>query len=282
MSSRQNLADEAQNGMLSSFEMNDPLRKAVEAICEEAGSKALQIFYGFLAEESEVPSVHWNLEHGGDWRNFVQCAKALDAHVLYVNWAPFEQFEIDDSIAAVESPPEDGERGGDAKNQMAQIRAFQSKVGLTCVIDLAFVANGVVHVYQETADWFDEFNALTPDEDDDEADEPEPISESDLRRWATALASDPKYCTSTRRIYLLKEIAGADFTELPAYDILRKAEVIYETDFKQAAEEKLANEIQDLRNQGLNLKAIGLKLGISQGRVSGIVSLMAPKRKSPA
>ena len=142
------------------------------------------------------------------------------------------------------------------------------------------LADGVVHIFQETADWFDEFSDLIPDEDDDEAEEPKPINKSDLRRWAAALASDPKYCTSTQREYLLQQIAGAEFPQLPAYQILREAETIYQTEFRQAAEEKLANEIQELRNQGFNLKAIGFKLGISQGRVSGMVSLMAPKKKS--
>jgi len=261
--------------------MNDTLSETVEAICKEAESNALQVFYGYLAEESEVPSVHWNSEHGGDWKYFLGRAKALDARVLYVNWAPFEQFEIDDSISPLESGHEDGEEDEATKRQMALIRAFESKVGMTCVIDLAFFANGVIHTYQETADWFDEFRDLVPDEDDDEANEPKPINKSDLRRWATALASDPRYCTSTQREYLLERIAGAEFPQLPAYKVLREAEAIYQADFKQTAEENLANEIQELRNQGLNLKAIGLKLGISQGRVSGIVSLMAPRKKSP-
>jgi hypothetical protein len=261
--------------------MNDPLLKTVEAICKEAESNALQIFYGYVAEESKVPSVHWNSEHGGDWKKFVGGAKAFDAHVLYVNWAPFEQFQIDDSVLALGSSSEDGDVDKETTKQVDQLRAFQSKVGMTCVIDLAFFANGVTHIYQETAAWFDEFSDLVPDDDDDEAEEPKSISKSDLRRWATALASDPKYCTSTQREYLLQQIAGAEFPQLPAYQILREAEKIYQTEFKQAAEEKLANEIQEMRNQGFNLKAIGLKLGISQGRVSGIVSLMAPKKKSP-
>ncbi len=261
--------------------MNDPLSKTVESICKEADNSALQVFYGYLAEENEVPSVYWNSEHGGDWKKFVECAKAFNAHILYLNWVPFEQFEIDDALVVLESIPEDGEEGAETKKQKTQIRAFQSKVSLTCVIDLAFLANGVIHIYQETADWFDEFSDLIPDEDDGEADEPKPINKSDLRRWATALASDPKYCTTTQREYLLKQIAGAEFPQLPAYQILREAETIYQTEFKQAAEEKLANEIQEMRNQGFNLKAIGLKLGISQGRVSGIVSLIAPKKKSP-
>jgi hypothetical protein len=263
--------------------VNDPLSKTVEAICKEAESNALQIFYGYLAEESKVPSVHWNTEHGGGWKKFVECAKAFDGHVLYINWFPFEQFQIDESVSALESASEDGDEDEETTKQMNQLRAFQSKVGITCVIDLAFLADGVVHIFQETADWFDEFSDLVPDDDDDdEAEEPKPINKSDLRRWATALASDPKYCTSTQREYLLQQIAGVEFPRLPAYQILHEAETIYQMEFKQAAEEKLANEIQEMRNKGFNLKAIGMKLGISQGRVSGIVSLMAPKKKSPA
>jgi hypothetical protein len=261
--------------------MNDPLSKTVEVICKDAKTSGLQVFYGFLPDQSKVPTVHWDSEHGGDWKQFVACAKAFDARVLYVNWAPFEQFDIDDAVSVVESNSEGGDEDRELTKQIDQLRAFQPKVGLTCLIDLAFCASGVIHTHQETADWFDEFSNLVPDEEDENANESEKISESDLRRWATALASDSRYCTSSRRDSLLKDIAGAEFSRLPAYKILDEAEEIFQRDYKQVAEEKLANDIQELRNQGLNLKAIGLKLGISQGRVSGIVSLMAPKRKSP-
>src|SRR5260370_5108446 len=101
--------------------MNDPLSKMVEAVCEQAESNALQIFYGYLAEESEVPSAHWNSEHGGDWKKFVECAKAFNAHILYVNWAPFEQFEIDDAIVALDSTPEGSEEDDETKKQWTQI-----------------------------------------------------------------------------------------------------------------------------------------------------------------
>lgn len=246
----------------------------------------MRVFYAYLAEDSKIPSVHWNREHGGDWKKFLVCARTLGASVLYLNWAPFEQFEIDDSISKLESKmTEDDEEDNEIKKLQSQVRGFQSKVGMTCVIDLAFVANGVVHVYQETADWFDEFGDLTGEDeeaDDDEPEEKTVVSKEVLDKWATALASDPRYSTTKRHEYLLEKIAGGAFLELPVYDILRRAEAIFHVDFKQAAEEKLANEIQELRNQGFNMHAIAMKLGISQVRVSGLASLMTPKKKPSA
>jgi hypothetical protein len=268
-------------GILS--HMNDPMAQTIEAILRDAEASGLHVFYGFLTETNRTASVHWNSDHGGDWKKFLACARTLSAQVLYINWIPFEQFEIDESSAKLQSDSEDGDQSSETKESIEEIRAFQSKVGMTCAIDVGFIANGVVHLYQDTADWFDAFNDLVADdEDDDEADEPEEIDASEVRRWATALASDSRYCTTTQRNYLLEQIAGPDYSRLPTYKVLLKAEAIYNADYKQAAEEKLAKEVLELREHGLNQKAIGLKLGISQGRVSGILSLMAPKRKSPA
>jgi len=260
--------------------MNDPLSKTLEEIHEEAKGSGMRIFYGYLAEHNKVPAVHWNRENGGDWKKFFVCGRTLSATILYVNWAPFEQFEVDDAMSKLESEiAEDDDEEEETKKLLTQVRAFQSKVGLTCVIDLAFVANGMVHIYQETADWFDEFGDLIGDNDDEgDTEERRPIDKAVVNKWAATLASDPKYATSKQREYLLEKIAGDEFSKLPLYEILRRAETIFQVEFKQGAEEKLSQEIQELRNQGLNMNAIALKLGISRDRVSGLVPAV-PKKK---
>lgn len=263
--------------------MNDPFSKKLEDIRQEAEDSGMRVFYGYLAEERSVPSVHWNSENGGDWKKFFACARTVSANILYLNWAPFEQFEIDDSIAELESrTAEVDEEDNETKKLVSQIKSFQSKVGMICVIDLAFVANGVVHIYQETADWFDEFGNLVADDEDGDGDKTakaRPVSKAVLDRWATALASHPTYPTIKQHEYLFEKIAGEEFPKLPVYDILRRAEAIFQVDFKQQADEKLAGEIKGLRDQGLNIHAIAMKLGIPKERVSGLVSLMTPRKK---
>jgi len=262
--------------------MNDPLSKTLEEIRQVAENSGLHIFFGWLAEHNDSLAVHWNEDNGGDWKGFLGCAKAVSASILYLNWAPFEQFHVDDAVSEIESELTESEGRDDGtkdiKKLLNQIRAFETKVGLTCIIDLAFVSNGVVHIYQETADWFDEFEELLPEDEDDEQEERKPVDKATVNKWALALASDPQYLTSKQREYLLEKLAGQEFPKLPIFDVLRRAETIFQADFRQVAEEKLSDEIRQLREQGLNLNAVALKLGISRDRASGLVSAI-PKPK---
>jgi hypothetical protein len=176
--------------------MNNPFSKKLEEIRKEAEGGGTRIFYGHLAEDSNVPTVHWNQENGGDWKKFLVCAKALSPKILYVSWAQFEQSQIDDAISKLESKiTEDVEEDKETNKLLSQVRSFQSKVGLTYFIELVFIADAVVHIYEESTDWFDEFANLTnEDEDeDDQVEKTKPISKAVMDKWAAALASDPQY-----------------------------------------------------------------------------------------
>jgi hypothetical protein len=262
--------------------MNDLLLKTVQEIRHVAKTDNLQIFYGWLVEADNPLAVHWNRDNGGSWEKFLECAKIAGANILYLNWAPFEQFQIDDAVEELESKlAEDEEQteGSDETSALVrQAREFDAKVGLTCVIDLAFVASGVTHIYQETADWFDKFNELLPenDEDDDRLElKPDRVV---VDKWAFDLASNAEYFTSKQRDYLLEKLSGTEFPKLPVPHILRRAEIIFQNEFKEGAEKKLTEDIRQLREQGLNLNAIALRLGISRDRVSGFMPAL-PKRK---
>ena len=254
--------------------MNDPLAKTVDKIREAAKSGGLQIFYGWLPEDEDRLTVHWNQDNGGDWKSFLDCAKAVSANILYLNWAPFEQFQIDDAVTEIESEVDEG---SDETGVLGKLRAFNTKVGLTCVIDLAFVANGVVHIHQETPDWFTEFEDLLPEQSEDEPERKLP-DKTTVNKWAATLASHPQYMNSRDREYLLEKLAGAEFPTLPVFEVLRRAATVFEMDFKQGAEEKLAEEVRQLREQGLNLNAIARKLGLSRDRASGLASMIPNKK----
>ncbi len=261
--------------------MLDPLSKTVEEIQRVAKSCELHIFFGWLSEESQGPKVHWNTESGGDWNGFLDCAKAVSASVIYLNWAPFERFQVDEAVAEIEARLAEGDGSNDEKKEtqklLAKIREFGANVGLTCIIDIAFVSNGVVHLYQKTADWFSEFEELLPEDSDDKSEDRKPVDRATVDKWALALASDPNYFTSKQREYLLEKLAGDEFSKLPIFDVLRRAEIIFQEDFKGAAEQKLVDQVGLLREQGLNLNAIALKLGLSRDKVSGLVSSIPKK-----
>jgi hypothetical protein len=262
--------------------MTDPLYKTLEDILKKAKADGARVFHGYIADADGATVARWDRESGG-WQEFIACAKACGANILYVDKTVFEQSQIDEAASIFSEEPSE-EREGDEGNQSALrgIQEFETKIGLTCAIELAFVTNGVVHIYQETTGWMEAFEDLAGDDeqDDDGIDDRKPVDRTLVNEWGKMLASDQRYPTTRNHKYLLEQLSGDLFSTLPIYEILRRADTVFNAEFKVAADERLATEIQRLRSQGLNIDAIALKLGIPRGRVSGFMSLITNLKKT--
>src|SRR5579863_9352502 len=120
----------------------DALLETVKAIVSSANTQGLVVFYGW-AHGTNQKTVDWNEEHGGSWENFLECAKAVGAKLLYVNWAPFEEFQVDEAVehleAAIAAGSEAENHQRDSLPSNREIEAYRNKVGMTAVIDLAFM-----------------------------------------------------------------------------------------------------------------------------------------------
>lgn len=196
---------------------------------------------------------------------------------MYLNWTPFEEFQIDEALAEA---PLDGEAEADdmeIEEHNRQAETYREKVGLIAVIDLAFVADGITHICQLNADWFTAFEELVAEEEGSGEYEPleQRVDKSLVNKWASSLANHPNFgaCKkSDQRVYLLEELAGRDYKMLPVREILRRAETLYIFEVRSKHEEELRKQAKTLREQGLNLSAIAQKLGISRDRVSGLLT----------
>lgn len=259
----------------------DVLLEKAKAIVSLANTQELVVFYGW-AHGSDHKTVDWNEDHGGDCAKFVECAKAVDAKLLYLNWAPFEEFQIDEALEHREKTITAGNKLSveqpDTVPSRREIEAYRDRVGLTAVIDLAFVHEDIVHIYQCFADWFEAFQELTDglDSDENEGRFPERVVDKALvRKWASQLASHPKFGmtrSGDQREFLLESIAGTEIDMLPVGDILARADSIYQFEIKPTEEERMRGKARELREQGLNINAIAVKLGISKDRVSGLLA----------
>jgi hypothetical protein len=78
--------------------------------------------------------------------------------------------------------------------------------------------------------------------------------------------------TADQREFLLETIAGPEIDKLPVGDILARADSIYQFEVRPNEEDRLRTEARRLREEGLNISAIALKLGISKDRASGLLS----------
>lgn len=248
----------------------DPLRKTVQDIREYAQKAGLVIFYGLLYENAA--EISWIREQGGDWTQFIEAAKALGIKLLYLNWAPFEEFQVDEALEDAEATSHSSE--SEKAETKREIEKYRDKVGLISLIDIAFILDGAQHTYHLSPEWFDTFLELTPTEEEEEPAREEP-DKTVVDKWASALANHPQFgsCkTYGQREYLLEGLAKDKYDGLPVPAIVSRAESIYLVEVRPQEDERLRTEALKLREGGMTLSAIRLKLGISKDRLSAILA----------
>lgn len=259
--------------MSSSTKASDSLSQTVEEIRTFAKEEGFVVFYG-LTPEDETHTVYW-IKEQGDWKAFLEGAKTLGVKLLYLNWAPFEGFQIEEALEGVGVQDSKVEKA-ESEECKRDVEEYRNKVGLISLIDLAFLWDGVFHVCRLTAEWFEAFEELVEEgkERAEEENERKP-DKALVGKWAAELANHPKFgsCkTYAQREYLLEGLSKGDYRTLPVSDILNRAETVYLFEVRPKEEERLRDEARRLRNEGLNMNAIALRLGISRDRVSGLLA----------
>ena len=255
--------------------MKDPLAATIDQIREQAKSLNLTVFYSSVPND-ERRTIHWNDDHGGDWKSFLECARNAGIKLVYLHWEIFEQSELDDALGADTENEESQDEEDEAL--IAQIEQFQDRVGLTACLEIAFINDGISHIFYESADWLSKFEELIADDSEEieDFDVKEPkVDAAVVNKWARELASHPKYsgCKSgDEREFLLEQIAGTEFPKIPLWPTIRRAETIFAMEIKDQEEERLSAQAREMRRQGLNMNAIAKKLKISRDRVSGLLA----------
>ena len=260
----------------------DVLLEMVAAIVGSAKEQGLVVFYGSL-DGTDQKTVHWEEEHGGDWRKFLECAKDSGVKMVYVSWGRFEESQVDKVLEQLESNAfsqrEPTLEHAASMPSRTEIEAYKSKTGLTMLVDAAFVHEGAAHFYQHLADWFQVFENLTEElEDSDESEEPpggRVVDKDLIKKWAAELANHAKFGTARtrgQREFLLENIAGVEFDTLPVVEILDRADSMYQFEIKEKEDQRIRAEALLLKGQGFNLSAIAQRLGIAKDRISGLLS----------
>lgn len=264
---------------MSVSQRTDPLLDMVKQIKNHAEENGFVVYYGW-ASGGKIESVYWNVERDGDWRHFLKTAKALSVKLVYLNWAPFEEFQVEEALVDEESHTADAPSGEDIrekKEHNSEVAKFRDYVGLTAIIDLAYLFDGVLHIFQKKADWFEEFEELTAKEEAEEEAETgeEEVDAGLVNIWAGKLVRELRYRTCKthgQRSYLLEKLAGDEYGRLPVLHILERAENVYAIDVRPEEDKELRKQAKELKAEGLNIIAIAQRLGLTREKVSGLLS----------
>lgn len=258
--------------------MKDDLLKTKENLLVAIRNEGLQTFFGSYPSES-VPEIDWNSELEPDPASFVALSKALGVKVLYVNWIVFGQKELDEAI--IEDVGEDSvtrETDPSISEHNKSVKELERYVGSTASVRAGFFLDGVFHVFQQETTWYEEFGKLLAsieESEDDAGDDQESKLSERAQFWADKLAHEPPFGrakSSGPRKYLLSKLAGKELEQLPVKAILAQAENIYEVDVRPSEEQRLAEEVRQLKEKGLSLAAIAGRTGVSRERVSMLLA----------
>jgi hypothetical protein len=250
----------------------DPLLNQVDDIRLFLDAEKMPIFLASLSGH-EGASASWDEALGGDWKKFVGAAKSMGAKSIYLNWERFQEAQFIDALATIEAGFVNSSGMDVEAKDVEKFRAF---IGLTAVIEIVFIVDGVAHWYEQVADWFKAFEELTEEsEPSDQDDADDSVDKAAVQKWASELANDPRFRTCKnydQREYLLEQIAGDNLGDLPAYDVLSRAESIFQLEIKPMLDERLTEEARALRKKGMPLTGIAQKLGLPKDKVSGMLS----------
>ena len=135
----------------------DPLLNQVDDIRLFLDAEKMPMFLASLSGH-EGASASWDEALGGDWKKFVGAAKSMGAKSIYLNWERFQEAQFIDALATIEAGFVNSS-GMDVEAK--DVEKFRACIGLTAVIEIAFIVDGVAHWYEQVADWFKTFEELT-------------------------------------------------------------------------------------------------------------------------
>jgi hypothetical protein len=127
------------------------LRDDMTAFIEGHGMRR---FSGFVHTD-EIPSVMWQ---GGDnpdaWKDFVELAKAAGASFLTMNAFQLDREELDWIIEAL------GKSFYAESEEIDDARWLKTYSGKTGFVQLAWPHQGVMFVYETSAEWYERYQRL--------------------------------------------------------------------------------------------------------------------------
>jgi hypothetical protein len=146
--------------------------------------KGLVLFRGLgRGDEPLSATIHWDTERYPDYAEFLAAAGALESKVIVFHDLAFSEDQIEEAAENLESVELPRDEYRDYERRLARLREY---VGFTSVIELSFEHNADTYIFELIAPWYrdfldldDEIDALTGpsfDDDEDDEDEPGPLS----------------------------------------------------------------------------------------------------------
>jgi len=132
----------------------ESLRAEIEAHLDQV---ELPVFFGYHRMPDPLVQVSWDTIRQPDYRLFLRAARQAGAKVIIFHQEAFALDKIDEALDQLEACDLAREEKRNYENRLRQLQAYE---GFTCLLELSFVLDGHVYLFEQHTDWYEAFTDL--------------------------------------------------------------------------------------------------------------------------
>ena len=129
----------------------ETLKSEMEAHLEQL---QIAVFHGYHRMPDAMAQVSWDVQRQPDFRLFLRAARQAGAKLIIFHQQPFSMDQIDEALEQLEDCDLTREEKRNYETRLRQLQAYE---GFTCSLELSFVHEGRVFLFEQHTDWYESF-----------------------------------------------------------------------------------------------------------------------------
>ncbi len=132
----------------------EKLRSDIEAYLQQTG---MTVFYGAHRMLDALFQVSWDSERHSDFREFLDAARAAGGKLVVFNQQAFSLDQIDGALDQLEECDFTREEKRQYESRLRQLQGYE---GFTSSLELSFVLDSRVYMFEVHTDWYESFTDI--------------------------------------------------------------------------------------------------------------------------
>jgi hypothetical protein len=129
-----------------------------QEILDQLSSEDFSVFRAEAGWPTDLPAVYWDMKNFPEYQGFLNSAKAAGAKMLIMAHRELATSELENALEDLDGCDFSREERREIEVGLKECRVF---AGLTGSLELSFVHNGFLFVYEAVTDWYQNFLNLT-------------------------------------------------------------------------------------------------------------------------
>ncbi|MBV8072387.1 MAG: hypothetical protein JO270_20965 [Acidobacteriaceae bacterium] len=129
----------------------ETLKAEMEAHLEQL---RIAVFHGYHRMPDAMAQVSWDAQRQPDFRLFLQAALQAGAKLIVFHQQPFTMAQIDEALDQLEECELSREEKRSYETRLRKLQAYE---GFTCSLELSFVHENRVFVFEQHTEWYESF-----------------------------------------------------------------------------------------------------------------------------